>query len=106
VDLRLGPEVAVELLLKVIAELVGVPNEDRHKVFAWTERMMSSEVDAETITADARVAMGEMYASAAPLAAERVHGDGDDLLSVLLRAEVDGDRLTQMDVDVFFMLLM
>ena len=37
-----------------------------------------------TITADARVAMGEMFAYADTLAAERVNGDGDDLLSVLL----------------------
>ena len=105
-EFDLVTDVAVELPLQVIAELVGVPNEDRHKVFAWTERMMSSEADAETITADARIAMGEMFAYADSLAAERVHGDGDDLLSVLLRAEVDGDRLTQLDVDVFFMLLM
>jgi cholest-4-en-3-one 26-monooxygenase len=105
-EFDLVSDVAVELPLQVIAELVGVPNEDRHKVFAWTERMMSSEADAETITADARVAMGEMFAYADTLAAERGGGDGDDLLSVLLRAEVDGDRLTQLDVDVFFMLLM
>ena len=105
-DFDLVTDLAVEVPLQVIAELVGVPNEDRHKVFAWTERMMSSEADAETVTADARVAMGEMFAYADTLAAERVGGDGDDLLSVLLRAEVDGDRLTQLDVDVFFMLLM
>ncbi len=105
-DFDLVTDVAVEVPLQVIAELVGVPSEDRHKVFAWTARMMSSEADAETITVDARVAMGEMFAYADSLAAERIHGEGDDLLSVLLRAEVDGDRLTQMDVDVFFMLLM
>src|SRR5262245_27531900 len=57
-EFDLVSDVAVEVPLQVIAELVGVPNEDRHKVFAWTERMMSSEADAETITADARVAMG------------------------------------------------
>jgi cytochrome P450 len=105
-EFDLVTDVAVELPLQVIAELVGVPNEDRHKVFAWTERMMSSEADAETITADARVAMGEMFAYADALAAERIGGDGDDLLSVLLRAEVDGDRLTPLDIDIFFMLLM
>ena len=34
----------------VIAELVGVPHEDRHKVFAWTERMMSNDDDDQTAT--------------------------------------------------------
>jgi len=47
-----------------------------------------------------------MCAYADLLAVERTGGDGTDLLSVLLRAEVDGDRLTPMDIDLFFMLLM
>jgi len=39
-------DVAVELPLQVIAELVGVPEEERHTVFAWTERMMSSDPES------------------------------------------------------------
>jgi cholest-4-en-3-one 26-monooxygenase len=100
-------DMAVEVPLQVIAELVGVPTDERHQVFAWTEIMMSID-DPEmggTID-DARAAMTEMFAYADRLAAERADGDGTDLLSVLLRAEVDGDRLTSMDVDLFFMLLM
>ena len=100
-------DVAVELPLQVIAELVGVPEHERHQVFAWTERMMSLD-DPElggTIT-DARRAIGEMFAYAERLTAERAAGEGDDLLSVLLAAEVDGERLSQQDVDLFFLLLM
>lgn len=100
-------EVSVELPLQVIAELVGVPEAERHTVFAWTEKMMSLD-DPElggTID-DARAAMTEMFAYADRLCSERAGGDGTDLLSVLLAAEVDGDRLSQMDVDLFFMLLM
>jgi len=100
-------DVAVEVPLQVIAELVGVPEHDRHTVFGWTERMMSiGDPDVGGTEADAREAMGEMFAYADRLAGERAGGDGSDLLSVLLAAEVDGDRLTQMDVDLFFMLLM
>ena len=100
-------DVAVELPLQVIAELVGVPEVDRHRVFAWTERTMSvDDPELGGSQADARAAMSEMWAYADRLAAERAHGDGDDLLSVILVAEVDGARLTQHDVDLFFMLLM
>ncbi len=100
-------DVAVELPLQVIAELVGVPEADRHRVFAWTERTMSiDDPELGGSVADARAAMAEMWAYADRLAAERAHGDGDDLLSVILAAEVDGARLTQHDVDLFFMLLM
>ncbi len=99
-------DVAVELPLQVIAELVGVPENDRHTVFAWTERMMSSDPESTTFGVEARAAMAEMFAYAGQLAAEREQNPGDDLLSVLLAAEVDGERLTQLDVDLFFMLLM
>jgi len=100
-------DVAVEVPLQVIAELVGVPDSERHLVFAWTERMMSlDDPEMGGTLDDARTAMAEMFAYADRLAAERADGDGRDLLSVLLRAEVDGDRLTAMDVDLFFMLLM
>jgi cholest-4-en-3-one 26-monooxygenase len=100
-------DVAVEVPLQVIAELVGVPEEDRHRVFGWTERMMGIDDPATGGTIeDAHAAIAEMFAYADRLAAERTEGDGTDLLSVLLRAEVDGHRLTPTDVDLFFMLLM
>ena len=104
--LDLVADVAVELPLQVIAELVGVPEHERHTVFAWTERMMSSDPESTNFGVDARDAMTEMFAYAGRLAAEREQTPGDDLLSVLLAAEVDGERLTQLDVDLFFMLLM
>jgi cholest-4-en-3-one 26-monooxygenase len=100
-------DVAVEVPLQVIAELVGVPEDERHQVFAWTEKMMSlDDPEMGGTIADARAAIADMFAYADRLAAERAGSDGDDLLSVLLRAEVDGERLTTMDVDLFFMLLM
>jgi len=100
-------DLAVEVPLQVIAELVGVPHEDRHKVFAWTERMMSNDDDdQDAMHADAQVAIAEMFGYADQLIESRIGGDGSDLLSVLLRADVDGDALSQFEVDVFFMLLM
>ena len=100
-------DAAVEVPLQVIAELVGVPDDERHQVFALTERMMSiDDPEGTGSIEDARAAIGEMFAYADRLANERADGDGDDLLSVLLRAEVDGDRLTPHDVELFFLLLM
>jgi len=100
-------DLAVEVPLQVIAEMVGVPHDERHQVFAWTERMMSNDDDDKAaMHADAQVAIGEMFAYADQLIASRIDGDGTDLLSVLLRADVDGEALTQFEVDVFFMLLM
>ena len=100
-------DVAVELPLQVIAELVGVPEAERHQVFAWTEKMMSlDDPELGGTEADAREAIAAMFAYADRLAAGRAGGGGDDLLSVVLAAEVDGERLSPLDVDLFFLLLM
>jgi cholest-4-en-3-one 26-monooxygenase len=76
-------------------------------VFEWTERMMSNDTDdTAAFEQDSQAALAEMFAYADQLAASRTTGDGTDLLSVLLRADVEGEALTQFEVDVFFMLLM
>jgi len=52
-------DVAVEVPLQVIAELVGVPEDERHEVFAWTERMMSiDDPEVGGSIEDARAAIG------------------------------------------------
>ena len=99
-------DVAAELPLLVIAELIGVPVEDRHKIFEWSNRMVGSEdpeyiVDAEMV-AEAQV---EMFMYAGTLAEERRKEPRDDIMTALLNAEVDGDRMSDMDFNLFFMLL-
>jgi cholest-4-en-3-one 26-monooxygenase len=99
-------DVAAELPLQVIAELMGVPYEDRHKLFEWSNRMVGSE-DPEYIVSEEEVqtAQIEMFMYANALAAERRENPRDDIVSALLTSEVDGDRLTEMDFNLFFLLL-
>jgi cholest-4-en-3-one 26-monooxygenase len=99
-------DVAAELPLQVIAEMLGVPMEDRHKLFEWSNRMVGSE-DPEYIVADAEIeaAQAEMFMYANELARERRENPRDDIVTALLDAEVDGDRLSEMDFNLFFLLL-
>ena len=99
-------DVAAELPLEVIAELLGVPHEDRHKLFTWSNRMVGSE-DPEYQVADDAVtaAQVEMFMYAQALAAERRAEPRADIVTTLLEAEIDGDQLTEMDFNLFFMLL-
>jgi len=104
-------DVAVELPLQVIAELVGVPAEDRHQVFSWTEQTMSGD-DPEFANSPDEImqALGSMYMYAEGLCEQRRAEPRDDLISVLLDAEITTDdgtraRLTQQEIDVFFLLL-
>lgn len=96
-------DLALWLPLHVIADLVGVPEADRAMVFEWTELTFGFD---PAVTAQQRSdAALAMYAYADAMCAERQHQPRDDLMSVLLHAEVDGERLTQLQIDLFFMLL-
>lgn len=99
-------DVAAELPLQVIVELMGVPVEDRHKVFDWSNRMLgNADPEYAGSIEEARRASLELYAYANELASRRKRDPKDDLVSVLMRADVDGEALSQAEFDAFFMLL-
>ncbi len=99
-------DVAAEITLQAIAELIGVPHEDRHKIFDWSNRMIGSE-DPEYRVSDEAVfeAQAEMFMYAARLAEERRKEPQQDIMTTLLNAEVDGHSLSEMDFNLFFLLL-
>jgi cholest-4-en-3-one 26-monooxygenase len=99
-------DVAAELPLQVIAEMLGVPMEDRHKLFEWSNRMIGSE-DPEYMIDQSEVfnAQVEMFMYANELAQQRRAQPRDDIITALLDAEVDGDRLSEMDFNLFFLLI-
>jgi cholest-4-en-3-one 26-monooxygenase len=99
-------DVAAELPLQVIAEMMGVPAEDRHKLFDWSNRMIGSEDPEYAVSAEnAFAAATEMFLYANDLAAKKRAEPGNDIISVLLAAEVEGERLTDVEFDLFFELL-
>jgi cholest-4-en-3-one 26-monooxygenase len=99
-------EVAAELPLQIIAELMGVPREDRHLVFDWSNRMVGSEDPEYHTAAEApQLAAMELYAYSHELYELKRADAHEDLMSVLTRVEVDGEKLTELELDLFFMLL-
>jgi cholest-4-en-3-one 26-monooxygenase len=99
-------DVAAELPLQVIAELMGVPQSDRHMLFEWSNRMIGSEDPEYAVEAEvAQSAAIEMFAYANELALHKRANPSDDIISVLLQAEVDGERLNDIEFDLFFELL-
>jgi len=99
-------DIASELPLQAIAELMGVPAEDRHKLFDWTNRMIGiDDPEFEGDRDSAGEAAAELYMYANSLAAEKRQQLSDDILSKLLGAEIDGDALSETEFDMFFMLL-
>ncbi len=99
-------DLAAELPLVVICELMGVPVEERHKVFDWSNRMIGHE-DPEfgTSAEDGRVAALELYQYAQELADDRKASPRDDIVTTLVTAELDGEKLTDVEFNAFFLLL-
>ena len=99
-------DIAAELPLQAIAELLGVPPEDRHLVFEWSNRMIGAEDPEYQVAPEAAFeASADLYGYANRLGLEKRANPGDDIVSVLLQAEVDGERLDEMQFDLFFLLL-
>jgi cytochrome P450 len=99
-------EVAGEMPLFVICEILGVPVSDRVALYALSARMLASEVaDPAAALRDAMAAAGELRAYGAELGRLRRARPADDLVSELLAAEIDGHRLTDGEFEAFFMLL-
>ena len=99
-------DIAAELPLEAIAEFLGVPYEDRHKLFEWSNAMIGSEDPEYAISEDAtNAARFEMYLYANSLGADRRTNPRDDIVSKLIHGDVDGESLSETDFDLFFLLL-
>ncbi len=99
-------DVAAELPLQVIADLMGVPQEDRHRVFDWSNRMVGSEdPEYQAAPEEAQLASMELFAYCHALTEQKKADPHEDLMSILTRVELEGERLTELEIDLFFMLL-
>ena len=99
-------DVAAELPLQVIAEMMGVPQSDRHKIFEWSNRLIGSEDPEYSVSREEAIgAATEMFMYSTELAEWKRAHPGDDMISTLLQAEVEGNRLTDDEFNLFFQLL-
>jgi cholest-4-en-3-one 26-monooxygenase len=95
-----------ELPLIVIAELLGVPRDDRHLVFDWSNQMIGSDDPEFQITADrATQAAMELYAYASQLFSAKRQDPHGDLMTALTQVDIDGERLSDLELELFFLLL-
>ena len=100
---------AKELPIRTLSDMVGIPDSERERMAHATDALVSW---ADPAFLNGRPALevileNQMYLHqvVGTLAAERRENPGDDLISSLVHAEVDGDRLTDAEVAAFFVLL-
>ncbi|MGW2368304.1 cytochrome P450 [Streptomyces sp. NPDC001667] len=98
-------DIACELPLQAIAEIVGVPQEDRARIFDWSNKMIAYDDPELAITEEvgATAAM-ELISYAMTLAAGRKECPAADIVSQLVAAEDEGNLVS--DEFGFFVLLL
>ena len=100
-------ELACELPLQVICEMMGVPQEERHEIFHLTNVMIGADdPDYATTRAEGEQASQAIFGFAHRLAQRYKEKPEDNLTSRLLQADVDGEALSDLDYCSFFLLLL
>ncbi|UUU34284.1 cytochrome P450 [Streptomyces sp. CA-210063] len=98
-------EVACELPLQAIAELIGIPQEDRIRIFEWSNRMISYDDPEYAITEEVgQQSAMELIAYAMNMAADRKQCPAKDIVSTLVAAEDEGNLAS--DEFGFFVLML
>jgi len=104
-------DIAAQLPLEVICEMMGVPEEDRRSVYTIGNRMVGfDDPDLQPdgkplLESDGAAAAAEMFMYAGRLLEKARSHPGDDLATALLNAELDGHKLSDNDFNFFFLLL-
>jgi cholest-4-en-3-one 26-monooxygenase len=99
-------EIAGEMPLFVICEILGIPLPDRQALYSLTARMFGSDLpDRVAALRDGMAAAEEMRAYATDLERAKRAAPADDLVTDLLDAEIDGRRLDHGEFQALFMLL-
>jgi cholest-4-en-3-one 26-monooxygenase len=96
-------DVAAELPLQAICELIGVPQEDRHKIFEWSNLLTSEDANEDTTISDQ--ASAELMGYSWSMAESRKSCPMDDLTTKLMNAQIDGEALDETEFAFFVMLL-
>lgn len=107
-EFDLAEDIALRLPLEVLAELIGIPHDERAAVIEWSRKTVNlGDPDYDKSTADTGAAAFEkIFNYFLELADRRSKEPGDDLFSVLLAARFKDDRLAPHEIAMFATTLM
>jgi cytochrome P450 len=108
-------EVTDDLPLQNLADLLGVPPGDRELLLEWTNRVIGyqdpahghivTDADGRPMNPRSPAMLADMFAYAEALADRKRRDPADDVMTALVQAEVEGERLTDAELKMFFFLL-
>ena len=108
-ELDFVSEVSAPITIAVIALMLGVPEEDWHLLFRWTNEIIASE-DPEyqhgrSVRETSDAAREDLFRYFAALSEERKKNPRDDILSVVVHGRVDGQPLPVFELLSYYFLL-
>lgn len=99
-------EVAAPLPLQIICEMMGIPAEDHQQILSWTNVILGvGDPDYATSYDELMAVALQMFAYAQALGEDRRARPAEDITSIMMSAEVDGQSLTAQEFGSFFILL-
>jgi cytochrome P450 len=105
-EFDLVTSVSAEMPLRVLADLFGMPREDRHLIFEWSNSLLGADnPSASEHAADSVTALAGMMSYGQAMADDRRANPRDDIVSRIVTAEVDGERLSDAEFQMFWLLL-
>jgi cholest-4-en-3-one 26-monooxygenase len=99
-------DVAALLPLEVICEMIGLAEEDWPHMFELSNRLVGfDDPEYQTSPEDGEAAATEIFGYCDKIAADRRANPREDLMTALVQAEIDGERLDELEVNLFFITL-
>ena len=99
-------EVAAQLPLQMICDMIGLPESDWQRMFELSNKMVGfDDPDLQATPEDGANAAAEIYGYCDAIANDRRANPRDDLMTALVQAELDGDRLDDLELNLFFVTL-
>lgn len=96
---------SAKLPMDVISTMLGVPEEDQNMLRTWSDTLLHREPGQAAVTPAGIEAAGNLVRYFAQDLGRRKKNPGDDLVSDLIAAEVDGERLSDEELFGFCFLL-
>ena len=97
-------DIAAKLPVLAIADLIGVPAQDRQAFFGWANSCINF-TDPDAQTEDPATASANLLGYAYAMAEDRRKNPKDDIVTMLVQADLDGDWMTEGEFGFFVMLL-
>jgi cholest-4-en-3-one 26-monooxygenase len=100
-------DIAAQVPVQIICEMIGIEQDRWPRMVELSNQMVGSQdPDYQADPGGPEAASAEVYLLCDEVAADRRHHPRDDIMTALVQAEVDGERLTDAELNLFFVALL